>query len=444
MNTECRLDTPSELSESTPKKLSAVVFIILLTAVPSSFGAQKKAAAGPGKISSAVEWDQYLIQGEPNPTLKIPVAHQHAATGCYGYLYITRQEIWYEVSSPATDLSHGFRFPRSTLTDARQWRLWGSTLPEVEFKFSNGRTFHFFRVRANVITEMAKGPRKFGWDDVLSWEPLAQATLNFDQTVHLAEERQAALAPKPAPTLSLTVDPPSVERGHEVTLTWTSQNATTLDLEPGVGAVPASGSRTLTPTDSTTYVLTAQGPGGAANTSSQVRVNAPQTPPTLALVDPPATTGQTVEVSASPLTIRGMVMDSSGLAVVTVNGASAGLRPKTPQAAEFTSDPIPLQPGDNRIEVDATNSAQMQAKVIFLARFKPPTPAAAARPANPKGLVKAEILQLLKGDVPSPQVTELVKERGINFTPTEADLEEIRAAGGDDDLIAALRQAQSK
>jgi hypothetical protein len=423
--------------------LSVLLVPVVVLLIPSFSLATKKPQPAVGSENQNVDWDKALIKGEPQPTLKIPVAHQHAATGCYGYLYVTRDEIWYDVTYPPNDRSHAFRFPRATLTAAQQWRFMGSVMPEVEFKFSNGRTYHFFRVRELLSDPTNQQPRKFGWDDVLSWEPLAQAAMNFDDTVRMAEERQRALAPKPIPTISLTVTPETVEKGHPVTVTWNSENATSLDIEPGIGPVQGSGSRSLTPTESTTYVLTAQGPGGGNNTSGHVTVNTPVTPPAIVLVEPSVAEGQTLEVGSSRLTIHGIVMDSSGLAVVTVNGAPAALRPKSPQAAEFTADPIVLQPGDNKFEVAATNAAHAEAKISFTARFKTPAPPAppAAPPANPRALDKADILQLLSGEVPSARVAGLVKERGIKFTLTAYDEADIRAAGGGDDVIEALRQS---
>jgi hypothetical protein len=429
-----------------PKSLLLPLLLALALTTPAPSYAQLAKRAQPATVADtgSVEWDKFLIKGEPTPTLRIPAAHQHAATGCYGYLYVTRDEIWYEVIAPPKDRDHAFRLPRATLSDARQWRFMGSTMPEVEFKFTNGKIFHFFRVRQSYLDQPNLGSAKFRWEDVLSWEPLAQAATNFDEVVRIAEERQAALAPKPVPTVSLNVDPGTVEKGHAVTLTWTSANATSLDLEPGIGPVTASGSRTIVPEDSTTYILTVQGPGGGNNASGHVTVSAPQLPPAIVLVDPSVTSsGQMVEVSKSPLIIRGVVMDSSGLPVVTVNGFSAALRPKSSQAAEFTSDPMVLQPGDNRFEITATSPAHAEARVVFLARFTPPaapTPQPPP-PTNARGLAKADILRLLNGDVPSARVANLVKERGIKFAPTQDDINEIRAAGGGDDLIDALKQS---
>ncbi len=85
--------------------------------------------------------------------------------------------------------------------------------------------------------------------------------------------------PAPAPTVNLTAEPSTVEKGQSVTLSWTSQNATDLTLDPGVGKVQAQGSTTATPQDSTTYTLTATGPGGTQTATARVTVTAPPPPP---------------------------------------------------------------------------------------------------------------------------------------------------------------------
>jgi peptidoglycan-associated lipoprotein len=85
--------------------------------------------------------------------------------------------------------------------------------------------------------------------------------------------------PPAAPTVTLTAEPSTVEKGQSVTLSWTSQNATDLDLQPGVGKVQAQGSTTATPDDSTTYTLTVTGPGGTATATARVTVTIPPPPP---------------------------------------------------------------------------------------------------------------------------------------------------------------------
>jgi len=85
--------------------------------------------------------------------------------------------------------------------------------------------------------------------------------------------------PPPAPTVTLTAEPSTVEKGQSITLSWSSQNATELDLEPGVGKVQAQGSSSVTPQDSTTYTLTATGPGGTQSATARVTVTVPPPPP---------------------------------------------------------------------------------------------------------------------------------------------------------------------
>ncbi len=90
---------------------------------------------------------------------------------------------------------------------------------------------------------------------------------------------QAAPPPPPSPTVTLTAEPSTVDKGTAVTLTWSSQNATDLDLQPAVGKVQASGSQSVTPDDSTTYTITATGPGGTTSATARVTVNVPPPPP---------------------------------------------------------------------------------------------------------------------------------------------------------------------
>src|SRR5260370_7003552 len=88
-----------------------------------------------------------------------------------------------------------------------------------------------------------------------------------------------APAPAPAqPTVTLSADPSSVNKGGSSTLSWTSTNATQLTIAPEVGTVNAEGSTKVTPADSTSYTITASGPGGSANASARATVNTPPPP----------------------------------------------------------------------------------------------------------------------------------------------------------------------
>ncbi len=96
-------------------------------------------------------------------------------------------------------------------------------------------------------------------------------------------------APAPAaarPTVTLQASPTSINKGESATLSWNSTDATQLTISPEVGAVTAQGSTKVTPADSTTYAITATGPGGSADASARVTVNAP--PPPVAAAPQPS------------------------------------------------------------------------------------------------------------------------------------------------------------
>jgi len=82
-----------------------------------------------------------------------------------------------------------------------------------------------------------------------------------------------------APTATLRAAPSVIEEGQSSTLSWNSSNATELRLEPVVGPVGPQGSTTITPERSTTYTLTAKGPGGSAEASARITVNVPASAP---------------------------------------------------------------------------------------------------------------------------------------------------------------------
>jgi len=88
----------------------------------------------------------------------------------------------------------------------------------------------------------------------------------------------AQLAPRAYPSVALSASPASAQAGQQVTLTWSSTNATSITLEPSVGSVAAQGSTRVRPAQSTTYTVTATGPGGSAHASAQVIIT-PAPPP---------------------------------------------------------------------------------------------------------------------------------------------------------------------
>jgi tetratricopeptide (TPR) repeat protein len=83
----------------------------------------------------------------------------------------------------------------------------------------------------------------------------------------------------------------------------------------------------------------------------------------------------------------------------------------------------------------AAGASEAFLKALRAAR--PPEPASAKKPLN-----HVQVFALLVGQVPSHRVAMLVQERGIGFEPTDDYLQEVRLAGGEDELISALQSAK--
>jgi len=87
-----------------------------------------------------------------------------------------------------------------------------------------------------------------------------------------AETAPAAVVP--APTAAFSATPSQIAAGDQVQLSWHTADATTVSID-GIGDVPTSGVKTVTPAESTVYHLVAKGDGGSVEATARVTVNAP-------------------------------------------------------------------------------------------------------------------------------------------------------------------------
>jgi peptidoglycan-associated lipoprotein len=93
------------------------------------------------------------------------------------------------------------------------------------------------------------------------------------------KKKEAAPPPPPPPktvVANLTANPTSIEAGQSATLTWSTENATDVALDGN--KVDPSGSQTVSPTQTTTYHLTAKGAAGTQEATAQVSVTPKATP----------------------------------------------------------------------------------------------------------------------------------------------------------------------
>src|SRR5207253_1004737 len=70
--------------------------------------------------------------------------------------------------------------------------------------------------------------------------------------------------------LSFGAVPPTIRPGQSSTLSWTTSGATSVIIDNGIGAQPASGSVTVIPSTTTTYTLTAM--SGSLSATAQATV----------------------------------------------------------------------------------------------------------------------------------------------------------------------------
>ena len=84
-------------------------------------------------------------------------------------------------------------------------------------------------------------------------------------------------APPAAPTASLVADPLAIDLGQSVVLNWRSTNANLVTID-GIGTVTPNGTQTVSPSNSTTFHLTAKGEGGSVEASVRVSVRIPVEP----------------------------------------------------------------------------------------------------------------------------------------------------------------------
>jgi hypothetical protein len=142
----------------------------------------------------------------------------------------------------------------------------GITSPEGDLRLS-GLTPGAYRLRVTL-------------PGYKTWENSITVTAGETVTAFMTLEKQNL-----TPTVALSADRSSIETGQSATLTWTSLNATDVDIEPGVGKVDLTGSTSVSPHESTTYTLTAIGPGGIKTATTYVGVTTPP-PPTPRTVPP--------------------------------------------------------------------------------------------------------------------------------------------------------------
>jgi peptidoglycan-associated lipoprotein len=93
------------------------------------------------------------------------------------------------------------------------------------------------------------------------------------------DSRVVAVNPRPPrPNVRISLDQDAIQRGQSTTLRWNSTNADRVEISE-LGTVPSSGTRVVSPSQSTTYTASATSTGGNDTASARLTVTE-ETPPT--------------------------------------------------------------------------------------------------------------------------------------------------------------------
>ena len=161
----------------------------------------------------------------------------------------------------------------------------------------------------------------------------------------------------PAKILSFTAEPSSIQPGQSVTLKWAVVNADRITLDQGIGIVATRDSRTVTPSATTVYTLSAVGRGGMDKQSLTVTVAG--TAPAAAAANPP-NAGEAAASKPIPRMPDGKP-DLSGVYIAGFNIRPVG--------------PVTLKPGAEKYKVGMDYGGDLGEHCL-----PPGVPAATAQP----------------------------------------------------------------
>jgi hypothetical protein len=122
------------------------------------------------------------------------------------------------------------------------------------------------------------------------------------------------------PTVSLSANPQTIQTGQSATLGWTSAYADIVTIDQGIGNVGANGSLPVSPTKTTTYTITAVGPGGTVTSSASITVTYPAPTVSISANSQTIQAGQPATLAWSSTNADTATIDQ-GIGNVSANGS---------------------------------------------------------------------------------------------------------------------------
>jgi hypothetical protein len=114
------------------------------------------------------------------------------------------------------------------------------------------------------------GPQLAEIETVLAKGALTEFELKqvYSRLRHLLDRTKDASKPLGEPAAQMGVSPGTIQRGETATLDWSSINATSVMITPGIGMVAPSGKTKVSPVETTRYTITVWNLSGGYATGS--------------------------------------------------------------------------------------------------------------------------------------------------------------------------------
>ncbi len=146
----------------------------------------------------------------------------------------------------------------------------------------------------------------------------------------------------PAPIVEISLTPDTIGSDEVSILSWHTSHSDTCVIEPDIGSVEPVGLKAVAPLETTTYTITATGPGGTTAASATVAVRSPMRIEITSPFD-----GETIY--RPDVMVQGTYTNTTGVETgITVNGQVAMV-----YGNRFVVNHVPLEEGLNTITATA-------------------------------------------------------------------------------------------
>ena len=210
---------------------------------------------------------QWIQEAGPPVTLSAPTSAKTTFTAVSGALYSFRLMV--------KDDHGGQGNARTTVStsSAQPVQILFFTANPTSITTGQSSTLSWRVINADSVTLSGVGPVQASASAPVS--PTATTTYTLTAKNSTSQDTATAVVvvnPVATKLLYCYATPTNITLGESATLNWSATNATSVNIQPGVGNVALSGNVVVTPTASTTYTVTATGPNGSTTDTCSVAV----------------------------------------------------------------------------------------------------------------------------------------------------------------------------